>query len=1208
LTISPSRLPTQDILNTLTPKQKADLFQQRVQQLASQQQTIPWNPDAVQWIQDHFWIPENKGPMNLYPYQIAALREALRRDSAGKFVYSTVIWSDIKKSGKCVRRNTEIVLGNSTRVLAQDVRVGDRVLAYNEDTSAFVPKRVTAVQEQPAEPVYKIRTKRGREIVVSAEHPFLVLGHRPPSLHRVDKGWQDYPKWIPARDLTPEHRVAVALGFLPDLPATGAETRNAYMLGAFAGDGGGWGFTTGDPEIVAPFQEVFDVICFRKYQYRLRGAGSWLREHGFLVKPEKGPQKACNAYTKKTPLAALSGGRLIAAHYLAGLFDTDGTVSDPAKARRPVVSWTLVNKALLLDAQHLLAGLGINASLRPGTASCNGKKFDVWHLAINGRDQVARFSELVPSRLPRKKARLLGWSLKEKEFDKHRSEYSLHDGDVIESIEILAPEVTIAIEVDGLHTHITAGLITHNSTLAAGVALWRAWGAPWGSVYLVANDLKQADSRVGYYMRRGIELNPVMRNIVKQRNYRLVLPNSAFIESIPIDPSGEAGSNADGVVFSELWGAHQQAQQRMWTEATLPPNKFGYSQRWVETYAGFTGESPLLEQLYEVGVKQGRQLKLEGAPDDLEVYANDTARLFVLWNTVPRLPWQSPEYYCLPLPENKRRFQVMTKLGPKPAADITLEDELAVRDLAGNVSFSVPKALHTFPDYSGTLFHYKNSKAEFRVTAGHRLLAKTKKHERNQYGDYSLAPVDDLSKHAMGSMPRTGGTDAKGIEFFDIEGEIYDGTDFIEFVAWYVSEGSTLKSKGRGLQYFSAIQIAQDITVNPSKHKRIGELLVRLGLGEQIKSKKTGWFIYNSRLARWFGQLGKAHEKFIPERILNEASQEQLERFVEAYVLGDGTKSGRAAIMLYTNSDYLKDDLSLLAWKAGYSVTYAGAWASAPNRKPIHHLRLAKTDLGWSRGTWTKETVEHLPVWCPETETGTFYAIVDGKGFWTGNSQESAVLAPSEFQRVHRNQWVSSSQTFVPIEWWDACQESETRPIKPLASHRSLVFGVDAGVSSDCFAIVGVERIRGSAKDHTEDRIVVRYAKAWYPPKGGKIDFAEPEAEIMRLYKKYRVLEWAYDQYQLHDMATRLKKRRVGWWNPFNQSATRFVADKNLYDLIREGRILHSGDPMLREHIMNANAEIKGEKMRIVKRAEYMKIDLTVALSMAAYEALRLNL
>ncbi len=30
-----------------------------------------------------------------------------------------------------------------------------------------------------------------------------------------------------------------------------------------------------------------------------------------------------------------------------------------------------------------------------------------------------------------------------------------------------------------------------------------------------------------------------------------------------------AGGNADAVCFSELWGAHQEAQQRMWTEQTL---------------------------------------------------------------------------------------------------------------------------------------------------------------------------------------------------------------------------------------------------------------------------------------------------------------------------------------------------------------------------------------------------------------------------------------------------------------------------------------------------------------------------------------------------------------------------------------------------------------------------------------------------------------
>lgn len=183
------------------------------------------------------------------------------------------------------------------------------------------------------------------------------------------------------------------------------------------------------------------------------------------------------------------------------------------------------------------------------------------------------------------------------------------------------------------------------STIAAAVILWRAFQIDavdgWGSIYIIANDLKQADSRVAYYMRRAIQLNPVLRALCTVRNYKVTLPNQTFIEAIPIDPSGEAGSNADMVVFSELWGAHSKAQAQMWTEATLPPNKFGKSFRWVETYAGVRGSAPILEQLYEQGVKQGRRLD-----DDLELYANDAARLFCLWNTQPRLPWQSQAYYA----------------------------------------------------------------------------------------------------------------------------------------------------------------------------------------------------------------------------------------------------------------------------------------------------------------------------------------------------------------------------------------------------------------------------------------------------------------------------------------------------------------------------------------------------------------------------------
>src|SRR5687768_16855840 len=56
--------------------------------------------DAVRWIQKHFYIPELHGPLVLAEYQQQVLREALSEDEEGLFNYSTVVWSDIKKSIK----------------------------------------------------------------------------------------------------------------------------------------------------------------------------------------------------------------------------------------------------------------------------------------------------------------------------------------------------------------------------------------------------------------------------------------------------------------------------------------------------------------------------------------------------------------------------------------------------------------------------------------------------------------------------------------------------------------------------------------------------------------------------------------------------------------------------------------------------------------------------------------------------------------------------------------------------------------------------------------------------------------------------------------------------------------------------------------------------------------------------------------------------
>lgn len=191
------------------------------------------------------------------------------------------------------------------------------------------------------------------------------------------------------------------------------------------------------------------------------------------------------------------------------------------------------------------------------------------------------------------------------------------------------------------------------SCIAAAVALMTAEDKEWGEVYIIANDLEQADSRVAGYVRRSIDLNKEFTDKYRQKGYTLTNRRRTKIQAIPIDPSGEAGSNADAIIFSELWGANEDAKQRMWSELTLSPTKFGQSFRWIESYAGFTDESELLFSLYTQGKTNGHLLWPERLYHDningesvLQAYANPEARMFCLWNNTPRLPWQSNEYYA----------------------------------------------------------------------------------------------------------------------------------------------------------------------------------------------------------------------------------------------------------------------------------------------------------------------------------------------------------------------------------------------------------------------------------------------------------------------------------------------------------------------------------------------------------------------------------
>jgi phage terminase large subunit-like protein len=227
-------------------------------------------------------------------------------------------------------------------------------------------------------------------------------------------------------------------------------------------------------------------------------------------------------------------------------------------------------------------------------------------------------------------------------------------------------------------------------------------------------------------------------------------------------------------------------------------------------------------------------------------------------------------------------------------------------------------------------------------------------------------------------------------------------------------------------------------------------------------------------------------------------------------------------------------------------------------------------------------------------------------------AQQSLTLQPSEFLRIHRNQWVSPVDSFIQPETWNSCK-------KDLGLIRDkktpVILGVDGAISNDYAAIVGVTR-----DPDDNDSVAVRFCYIFTPQKsGGTIKISETvEPKIRELCKQYNVLCVAYDKYQLEDMAQRLRKDGIVWMYSFNQQGDRAVADKGLYDRVINHRIYwdangdgldKNGDlPSLFQHITQAGTKTDNGKMRLEKLTDSAKIDAAVALSMATEKCMNLNI
>ena len=160
-------------------------------------------------------------------------------------------------------------------------------------------------------------------------------------------------------------------------------------------------------------------------------------------------------------------------------------------------------------------------------------------------------------------------------------------------------------------------------------------GGAFPEGYALANDEEQAQSRVFAAIRNIIEASPLLQREARITADKITFPNfhNAMICTLTSNYATAAGANPTVSCFDELWAYSSERARRLFDEMVPPPTR-KIACRLTVTYAGFEGESELLEELYKRGKKQP-----EVGPS---LHAGDG--LLMAWHHTPVAPWQTQDW------------------------------------------------------------------------------------------------------------------------------------------------------------------------------------------------------------------------------------------------------------------------------------------------------------------------------------------------------------------------------------------------------------------------------------------------------------------------------------------------------------------------------------------------------------------------------------
>ena len=267
------------------------------------------------------------------------------------------------------------------------------------------------------------------------------------------------------------------------------------------------------------------------------------------------------------------------------------------------------------------------------------------------------------------------------------------------------------------------------------------------------------------------------------------------------------------------------------------------------------------------------------------------------------------------------------------------------------------------------------------------------------------------------------------------------------------------------------------------------------------------------------------------------------------------------------------------------TTTYAGYWNESKLLEDLYRRGLEGEEVGpdlrVGNGMLMHWTSESLAPWqTPE---------------W--REQMRAQLRPNAYARLIENSWTSAESSFIEPAMWDACIDPALSYI-PRAPDLDVWIGVDASVKRDSTAIV--------CCSYDQERKKVRLIKhlTFNPTPGDPINFEGAiEASLIGLSECFRVREVRFDPYQMVSVAQRLSRMGLPMIE-FAQSLPNLtLMGDNLFELIKAGNLMLYPDDDMRTAALRAVASESARGWKIAKEKQSHKIDVIVALAMAALGA-----